>query len=98
MPGCVRAAKEEELAGTHEKRPKRLEASGAREIKAREDLKGEEWQPRVQGYSKFDLVMDQGHGCVRHCCERHPDCKELRGEGRRADGGGRHRQGIPDVG
>lgn len=64
MPGCVRAAKEEELAGTHEKRPQRLEASSAREIKAGKDLKEQEWQPRVQGYLKFELVLDQGNDCV----------------------------------
>lgn len=34
---------------------------------------------------------------MRHCYERHPDCKELRGEGKRTDGGGQHRQRIPDV-
>lgn len=38
MSGCVREAKEEELAEIREKRPKRLEASSAREIKAGEDL------------------------------------------------------------
>ena len=67
MPGRVRAAREEELAGIHAKRPKRSKESNARETKAggiSRRRSGRQGFKAIPSLSRF----------LRLCCEMHPGC------------------------